>query len=199
MLFWSDLNTKDLYTLPLGNNLGSTTLPVPLQVAQPIGWQPVAVAVDWVADKLYVADAFGQKINVFELDGRYQAIVIGNNMSEPTDIALDPTRGYMFVAENKRIFRTTMDGMEMTDLVTDAIYKASGLAVDLATRRIFWCDWWVDSIGSVDYDGRNRFLSVLGASNIPATSRLAVFERTLYWTAGAKQSVLSVDKFKGIT
>lgn len=70
-------------------------------ISVPTAWMPVAIAVDWVGDKLFVADALGQKIDVFELDGRWHAIVISNNMSEPTDLALDSTRGLMFVSENR--------------------------------------------------------------------------------------------------
>ena len=56
-------------------------------------WAPVAIAVDWVGDKLYVADSVGQKVDVFELDGHWHAIVLGSNLSSPADIALDPTIG----------------------------------------------------------------------------------------------------------
>lgn len=166
-------------------------------ISAPTAWLPVAIAVDWIGDKLYVADALGNKIDMFELDGRWHAIVVSNNMSEPTDLALDPTQGLMFVTEASRLFRVNMDGTKMKDLVTEAIYKASGLALDMATRRVFWCDSLLDYIETVDYDGGNRFLVVRGAANVPAASRLAVFERTVFWTDGTKQGVMSVDKFKG--
>lgn len=66
-------------------------------------WSPVALAVDWVGDKLYVADAVGQKIDVFELDGRRHAIVLGSNLTNPSDLALDPTMGLMFVADSSQV------------------------------------------------------------------------------------------------
>jgi low density lipoprotein-related protein 2 len=62
-------------------------------ITLPGTWAPVAIAVDWVGDKLYVADAVGQKVDVFELDGHWHAIVLGSNLSSPADIALDPTIG----------------------------------------------------------------------------------------------------------
>lgn len=213
MLLWSDLETRKIYSAPLDSSLGQDKPPTTTggsgassresrsssssDISVPTAWLPVAIAVDWIGDKLFVADALGQKIDVFELDGRWHAIVISNNMSEPTDLALDPTQGVMFVSENSRIFRANMDGSKMKDLVTDAIYKASGLAVDLPTKRIFWCDSLLDYIETVDYDGKNRFLVVRGAANVPAASRLAVFERSVFWTDGTKQGVLSVSKFKG--
>jgi len=62
-------------------------------ITLPGTWAPVAIAVDWVGDKLYVADSIGQKVDVFELDGHWHAIVLGSNLSSPADIALDPTIG----------------------------------------------------------------------------------------------------------
>lgn len=77
---------------------------VPGEISLPGTWSPVALAVDWVGDKLYVADGVGQKIDVFELDGRWHAIVLGSNLSSPADIALDPTVGLMFIADNNQVF-----------------------------------------------------------------------------------------------
>jgi len=56
-----------------------------------------------VGDKLYVADAVGQKIDVFELTGAWHAIVLGSNLTSPSDIALDPTVGIMFIADNSQV------------------------------------------------------------------------------------------------
>jgi low density lipoprotein-related protein 2 len=67
--------------LPVGANASSSL------------WFPEAVAVDWVGNKLYVADSVGQKIEVFEFDGRHYAIVLGHNLTSPHDIVLDPTEG----------------------------------------------------------------------------------------------------------
>lgn len=54
---------------------------------------PVALAVDWIGNKLYIVDSLGQKIDVFELDGHYHAIVMGSNLTNPTDVSLDPVAG----------------------------------------------------------------------------------------------------------
>lgn len=54
---------------------------------------PAALAVDWVGDKLYVADSIGQKIDVFEWNGHFHAIVLSSNLTSPMDISLDPTCG----------------------------------------------------------------------------------------------------------
>ena len=60
---------------------------------------PVGLAVDWISDKLYVVDLAAKRIDVMELDGRYRAIVISQNLSAPLAIALDPLYGGMFISD----------------------------------------------------------------------------------------------------
>jgi low density lipoprotein-related protein 2 len=54
---------------------------------------PGAIALDWVGEKLYVVDILGQKVDIFDLNKSYHTIVLSNNITEPQDIGLDPTRG----------------------------------------------------------------------------------------------------------
>ncbi|KAL4708620.1 hypothetical protein ACJJTC_001059, partial [Scirpophaga incertulas] len=159
-------------------------------------WAPVAVAVDWVGDKLYVADAAGQKVDVFELDGRWHAVALSANLTSPADIALDPTTGYMFVADSTQIIRANMDGTHTKAIVSEAAYKASGIAVDIIAKRVFWCDTLLDYIETVDYDGERRVL-VLRGQQVPSPARLALFEDRVYWSDGTKQGVSSVGKYDG--
>lgn len=166
-----------------------------IDVALPGMWLPVAIAVDWVGNKLYVADSVGQKVDVFELPStRWHAIVLGSNLTNPADIALDPTVGYLFVADSSQVLRANMDGTNAHSIVSEAAYKASGIAVDIIAKRVFWCDSLLDYIETVDYNGHRRFLVVRGQS-VPSPARLALFESRVYWTDGTKQGVMSVDKY----
>lgn len=70
---------------------------VPEDIQLPGTWSPVALAVDWVGDKIYVADSVGQKVDVFEWNGRFHAIVLSSNLTSPADIALDPTAGSVLI------------------------------------------------------------------------------------------------------
>ena len=56
----------------------------------PGAWKPESIAVDWVSDNLYVIDSLGQKIDIFDIEADYHAIVMSSNLTAPTDIALDP-------------------------------------------------------------------------------------------------------------
>lgn len=195
LLFWSDLKTRKIHAqqlnIPAGLNSYTGT-----DITVAGSWAPVALAVDWVGDKLYVADAIGQKIDVFELDGRFHAVVLGSNLTNPADLALDPTLGLMFIADSSQIVRANMDGTHTKSIVSEAAYKASGIAVDIIARRVFWCDSLLDYIETVDYDGNHRFL-VLRGQQVPSPSRLALFEDRVYWSDSTKQGVNSVNKYEG--
>ncbi|RVE42510.1 hypothetical protein evm_012839, partial [Chilo suppressalis] len=199
LLFWSDLNTRKIHSqqlsVPAGTSGGRGVGGIDISYAA-ASWAPTALAVDWVGDKLYVADAVGQKIDVFELDGRWHAVVLGSNLTAPADIALDPTLGYMFIADTGQIIRANMDGTHTKAIVSEAAYKASGIAVDIIAKRVFWCDSLLDYIETVDYDGLHRFL-VLRGQQVPRPSRLALFEDRVYWSDTTKQGISSVSKYEG--
>ncbi|CAG0878905.1 unnamed protein product [Cyprideis torosa] len=200
-LFWCDQDSKKVYVMPL--ELGSPSglsrskrddrdaTELDLSTA----WKPVALAVDWVGNKLYVADSLGQKIDVFELDGRHHGIVLSHNLSSPSDVALDPLEGLMFISDGDRIVRSHMDGSLTQHIIKDVIYRVLGVAVDLPSKRIFWCDSLLDLIETSDYKGENRFTVLRGSTNVPSANRITVFERFIYWTDATKQGVVKVDKF----
>ncbi len=83
------------------------------------------------------------------MENVYYAIVISSNLSSPVDVALDPTAGVMFVSDADRIVRANMDGSFLKPLITEAVYKASGMTVDIATKRLYWTDVVLDYIETV--------------------------------------------------
>ncbi|XP_056632979.1 low-density lipoprotein receptor-related protein 2 isoform X2 [Diorhabda sublineata] len=192
-LYWSDIKTKKIHSQQIISTSGFP--PPDIELALPGTWLPIAVAVDWIGHKLYVADSVGQKIDIFELHGRWHAVVLGSNLTNPADIALDPTIGLMFVADSSQILRTNMDGTKSVSIVSEAAYKASGIALDIITKRVYWCDSLLDYIETVDYEGGKRFL-VLRGQQVPNPSRLTLFESKVYWTDSTKQGVMSVDKYE---
>lgn len=189
------LDTFQIHSQQLRNSANGITTVSDVDISLPGMWLPVAIAVDWVGNKLYVADSVGQKIDVFELRGRWHAVVLASNLTNPSDLALDPTMGYLFIADSSQVVRVNMDGTDAHAIVAEAAYKASGIAVDIIAKRVFWCDSLLDYIETVDYNGQGRFLVVRGQS-VPSPSRLSLFESRVYWTDGTKQGVMSVDKYE---
>lgn len=87
-----------------------------------------------------------------------------------------------------------MDGTNTYAIVSEAAYKASGITLDIITKRVYWCDSLLDYIETVNYKGEHRF-HVLRGQSVPSPSRLALFENRVYWTDGTKQGIMSVDKY----
>ncbi|KAF2885872.1 hypothetical protein ILUMI_20301, partial [Ignelater luminosus] len=196
LLFWSDIKTRKIHSQHLKDPMtGLNTMVHELDIMLPGSWSPVALAVDWIGDKLYVVDSVGQKVDIFELTGRWHAVVLGSNLTNPADIALDCLVGYMFIADSSQVLRANMDGTNAHAIVSEAAYKASGITVDIIAKRVYWCDSLLDYIETVDYEGQHRVLVVRGQA-VPSPSRLALFENRIYWTDGTKQGIMSVDKYE---
>ncbi|XP_074098383.1 low-density lipoprotein receptor-related protein megalin isoform X1 [Cotesia typhae] len=193
LIFWSDLKTRKIYSQSLTQTSDNYQQ---IDISLTGSWAPVAIAVDFIGRKLYVVDSMVQKIDVFELDGRFHGIVLSTNLTSPTDIALDPTVGLMFIADSKQVVKANMDGTSVTNVISEAAYKVSGVAVDLIAKRIYWCDYLLDYIETADYKGEKRFI-ILRGLHVPAPIRLTVFENRVYWTDSTKQALMSVDKNDG--
>lgn len=202
LIFWSDVDTKKIYSISLKNsstNANSTvnaTSVVPLnEIGMSYYWHPVSLAVDWVNDKLYVADGHNQKIDVMELDGSHHSILMSQNLTSPLDIALDPRLAYLFFTDVDRIDRAAMDGTQRKTVVANYIYKATGLTLDLVNQRLIWCDSQLDQIVAVNYDGSNRHVILKGSSKVPAPVRLATIENKIYWSDSTRQGILRIDMY----
>lgn len=105
LLFWSDVATHKIYSKDLFDDSSE----IKTVVAGPNDWEPRAIAVDYVNDKIYVMDQAGKKIDVFELDGSKKIIGIRANLNQANDvgpvtmdIVVDPNEGLVFYgADNK--------------------------------------------------------------------------------------------------
>lgn len=93
-IFWTMLENRTIHSLRLGDDEGDKKQERS-PVLVPFAWNPVAIAVDWVSNKLYVADNLGQKIDVMQFDGLNHAIVLSRNLTNLQDIAVDPSAGYV--------------------------------------------------------------------------------------------------------
>ncbi|XP_065212524.1 low-density lipoprotein receptor-related protein 2-like [Planococcus citri] len=197
LLFWISFRTKKIHYQDLKNSTttnSSSSSAIKGEFELPTSLSPEAVAVDWIGNNLYVVDSLGQKVDIFELHGRYHTIVMSRMLTEPKDIALDPLSGLMFLADGRQIFRAHMDGTNAESIVTKNVSLATGIAVDSFGKRVFWCDSLLDYIiETADYQGNNRFL----ISKVPSSKKLAVFENYIFWPDGKEHGVMSMNKYKG--
>lgn len=61
---------------------------------------------------------------------------------------------------NPRIDRAYMDGKQLFTLATESVGLPSGITVDIIQQRVYWVDSKFDYVGSVDYNGKNRYVHI---------------------------------------
>lgn len=59
-----------------------------------------------------------------------------------------------------KVARAYMDGTNHISLVTDSIRSPSGITVDILKKRVYWVDNQLDYIETVDYSGRDRYVTI---------------------------------------
>ena len=64
------------------------------EMALPGVADPVSLAVDWIADHLYVVDGATSKLDLFSIDGRHRKNVL-SSLARPTAVAVDPNVGFV--------------------------------------------------------------------------------------------------------
>lgn len=194
MLYWTDTDERKpgLYSTSLNSANRENFTVATLSLKNPVG-----VAVDWVANKVYVVDLAAKRIDVMELSGQYRAIVISQNLTAPLAIAIDPLQGAMFISDSKRIERASLDGTLRHTILSERMYYVSSITTDLIARRIYYCDSRLDYIETAKYDGSDRQVVLSGSAFIPHPQGLATFENLVYWTDWTRMGVMAVSKFKG--
>ncbi|XP_022692321.1 low-density lipoprotein receptor-related protein 2-like isoform X2 [Varroa jacobsoni] len=193
-IFWTMLENRTIHSLRLGDDEGDKKQERS-PVLVPFAWNPVAIAVDWVSNKLYVADNLGQKIDVMQFDGLNHAIVLSRNLTNLQDIAVDPSAGYMFFSDGDHLERADLDGFNRRIIVT-SLFRVNGLTLDRIKKLVIWCDSQLDEIVAVDYDGNRKHTILRGSTKVPSANKMTLFENKIYWTDATKQGILSTHLFR---
>jgi DNA-binding beta-propeller fold protein YncE len=58
---------------------------------------PRNLAVDWITKNVYIIESGSRRIDVVNYDGDKRTVLLADGLSLPLDMALDPTRGEMYV------------------------------------------------------------------------------------------------------
>ena len=56
---------------------------------------PSALAVDWIGKNLYWCDVEKKTLEVSKANGLYPTILVSTGLTSPSDLALDPSSGYL--------------------------------------------------------------------------------------------------------
>lgn len=160
---------------------------------------PISIAVDYINDKIYVAEKGSARIDVFSGDGRMRTNLVTTDIVSPTSLALDPNESYLFFTDaghstNKalkpKIERLFMDGTGRLVIVSDKMLEPVAITLDPIKKRVYWVDKKYDHLETCDYFGLRRHVIASGSQNLPHTIALDVFENTIYYADSTKLAIL---------
>lgn len=77
-------------------------------------------------------------------------VLINEDLVEPRAVAVAPEHGYLFWSDwnekRPKIERADLDGSDRVVLVKDGLGWPNGIALDLITNKLYWCDAKTDKI-----------------------------------------------------
>ncbi|XP_050540895.1 low-density lipoprotein receptor-related protein 1 [Daktulosphaira vitifoliae] len=207
-LFWSDHNSKALYSTVLENPVKKSIRMTPdinttKAVIQTVG-SPESIAVDWVSKNLYwIEISIRTKIiKVATVEGKtIKTLIKLESDRKPQNIVLDPQSRSMFWSDLGRkphIEICSMDGHNRRVFVSDSIRSPAGLTIDYAARRLYWLDTKPYIIESISLDGKGRKI-IHKFSKGKHPTNIELFEDFIYVTL--LTTIIRIDKFgdKNIT
>lgn len=167
---------------------------------------PFSLAVDWITDKLYVAQKALGRIDVFVLQSQ-QAInrtaLITTNLFSPTSLVIDTNSSYLFFADSgnsnnrvqgPKIERASLDGSIRKVIVKDKLLAPVAITLDLIKKRIFWADRKYDHVETCDYFGSRRYIVASGSRNLPHVVSADLFESTLFLADQTKMAIIKLTR-----
>ncbi|XP_066143818.1 prolow-density lipoprotein receptor-related protein 1 [Euwallacea fornicatus] len=198
--FWTDHQNKRVQAMVIQINEGKRSnrdADVARTVLSDLR-EPRGIALDWIAKRIYLTDS--SRLLVADLEGKFNYTLLTGNMQNPRDIVVAPSDGLVFWVDwgpVPRIERADMDGFNRKVLVNDLLWPTS-LAVDHATKRLYWCDPKTSTIESARFDGTDRQLTRhFNASMGIRPYKLEIFEDNLFSATYQKHDVIRIHKFGG--
>ncbi|NXG46866.1 LRP4 protein, partial [Psilopogon haemacephalus] len=193
-VFWMDLATESIHWKDLDSGKKGTLVK---------GVRSDCIAVDWLGRNLYWTDGAAGQVLATRLGAAWRGIpeytvVMDGDLDQPHSLVLQPLAGLLYwseVGSHPRLMEATMDGSRRRVLLAQGLGWPTALALDLTTRRIFWLDEKLGSIGSAHLDGTSVKVLQLGWVQSPFAA--VVCEGHIYWTDRKTWSVQQVDKASG--
>ena len=183
-VFWSDRGASQLKRMNFdGSNLQTITLTGAVTSA---GSNFRGIAVDTVSNRVFWADnGVPKRLLRANFDGSASVILITitNTSSFPADVRLDLAGKLFYWCDQTRkvIQRSTLDGLNVTDVITNAAPTGPYfMDLDIAAGKIYWGDFSGGSIYRANLDGSGRETLLTGNNNTRGV-RVDPGGGMLYW------------------
>ncbi|KAG2470136.1 SORL protein, partial [Polypterus senegalus] len=154
------------------------------------------VALDFDVERncLYWADIALDVIQVSTPDGDFRHTVVNSSvLDHPRALVLKPIESMMFWTDwgdrAAGIYRSTMDGSNISCIVCEGVRWPNGIAVD--ESWIYWTEAFGDRIERADFNGHQRIVLLEG---LPHPYAIAVFKNDIYWDDWSRMGIFKAPK-----
>ncbi|XP_062608198.1 low-density lipoprotein receptor-related protein 4-like [Saccostrea cucullata] len=160
------------------------------------------IAFDWLSRNIYWTDDHYNWIGVQPVDTTDKTmykIIMHDGLWSPLSLAVDPIKGYLFVAEhgaNTVIDRTDLAGEDRKTIIT-SVSKVPDMVLDIEEERIYWIDIGRNSLETAKYDGTDRRMVRRSTNIYILMSGLTLYKDVVCLTKFQEGEVLCLDKRSG--
>lgn len=160
---------------------------------------PEDVALDLVAQNIYITDAGLPAVVVCTLKHSFCKIIVKDNIYKPRAIIVDSATGWLTYSDwgehHPGIYMVTMDGKRRETLIDTNVVWPNALASDHSSNQLYWADAKLNKIERVDLKTKQRYQIIKEISSSPFS--LSQFENRIYWSDWAGSEIRTCDKFSG--
>ena len=109
--------------------------------------QPTGIAIDFNQDKIYWSDLGQRRVYRANLDGSQLEVVPGQSTSFLQDVALDLSRGKLYIAGLGAIYRSNLDGSDLeTILETPSSMTPYGITIHEDEGKMYWTEARISNV-----------------------------------------------------
>lgn len=87
-----------------------------------------------------------------------------------------------------KIEKAWMDGTHREVFVKNELQWPNGLTIDFITKKLYWCDAYLDKIERINFDGTDREI-IFSGELLDHPYGLTYFNNTIYWTEFQKGTI----------